>query len=99
MRSSSKAAAAALSGLAALLAVPTTTSAQQPIQLPGIYVESATLAGKSAPPVSGTGGGDVDVSGGVPLDKIGSAVSVVTGEQLRAQQVRNAIDALRSLPG
>ena len=38
-------------------------------------------------------------AGGVPLDKIGSAVTVVTGDQLRAQQVRHAADALRSLPG
>ena len=40
-----------------------------------------------------------DDLGGVPLDKIGSAVTVVTGEQLRAQQIRHAGDALRSLPG
>ena len=40
-----------------------------------------------------------DDVGGVPLDKIGSAVTVVTGEQLRAQQIRHAGDALRSLPG
>jgi vitamin B12 transporter len=31
--------------------------------------------------------------------QVGSAVTVVTGEQLRAQQVRHAGDALRSLPG
>ena len=37
--------------------------------------------------------------GGVPLEQVGSAVTVVTGEQLRAQQVRTAADALRSLPG
>ncbi|WP_329647796.1 TonB-dependent receptor plug domain-containing protein [Hyphomicrobium sp.] len=36
---------------------------------------------------------------GVPAHQIGSAVTVVTGTQLRAQQVRNAADALRSLPG
>jgi vitamin B12 transporter len=36
---------------------------------------------------------------GVPEDEVGSAVSVVTGEQLRAQQIRHSADALRSLPG
>jgi vitamin B12 transporter len=49
-----------------------------------------------------TGEGEADASGsaeGVPIDEVGSAVSVVTGEQLRAQQIRHAADALRSLPG
>lgn len=36
---------------------------------------------------------------GVSSDTLGTAVSVVTGEELRAQQVRHAVDALRSLPG
>ena len=36
---------------------------------------------------------------GVPLDELGTSVSVVTGEQLRAQQTRYVADALRSLPG
>jgi vitamin B12 transporter len=74
------------------LALPHVGSAQ--IQLEGIYVQGATLEGKSE--ATGT---LTDTVGGIPLDKTGSAVSVVTGEQLRAQQVRTAIDALRSLPG
>ncbi len=36
---------------------------------------------------------------GVPLDQVGSAVSVVTGKDLRDQQIRHAADALQSLPG
>jgi vitamin B12 transporter len=36
---------------------------------------------------------------GIPSEKIGSAVAVVTGAELRAQQVRHAAEALRSLPG
>ena len=36
---------------------------------------------------------------GIPLEKVGSSVSVVTAEQLKSQQVRTAADALRSLPG
>ncbi len=48
------------------------------------------------------GGGEAESTGvaeGVPLDEIGSAVTVVTGAQLRAQQIRHAADALQSLPG
>ena len=37
--------------------------------------------------------------GGVPAYTVGNAVTVVTGEELRAQQVRHAAEALRSLPG
>src|SRR5512134_266401 len=36
---------------------------------------------------------------GIPAARLGTAVSVVTGEDLRAQQIRHAADALRSLPG
>jgi vitamin B12 transporter len=76
------------------------------IQLPGIYVQGATLeappasSGKGAPAgqAAPEGAKDGD-TGGVPLEQIGSAVTVVIGEELRAQQVRNVGDALRSLPG
>ena len=40
--------------------------------------------------------GSVD---GVPIDQVGSAVSVVTGTDLRNQQIRRAADSLQSLPG
>ncbi len=36
---------------------------------------------------------------GVPVSEIGSAVTVVTGQELRDRQVRNGAEALRSLPG
>jgi vitamin B12 transporter len=78
-------------------------------QLPGIYVQGATLetprasirkGGEPGEPVpEGAKAAEEGEASGVPLEKIGSAVTVVTGEQLRAQQVRNAADALRSLPG
>ena len=46
---------------------------------------------------TGSGGsGDVE---GAAADKIGTSVSVVTGEQIRQQNIRTAVDALRSLPG
>ncbi len=55
--SSSKLSTAALWGLAALL-FPATGSAQQPTQLPGIYVQSATISAQpvAAPPPAGTPG-------------------------------------------
>jgi vitamin B12 transporter len=87
----------------ACLYLPSAALAQ--IQLPGIYVQGATLetprasSGKGAPAdqPAPEGAKDGD-TGGVPLEQIGSAVTVVTGEELRARQVRNAGDALRSLP-
>ncbi len=59
--------------------------------------QAAEAESPGAPADSGTGdGGSVD---GVAIDRLGSAVTVVTGEQLRRQQIRYAADALRSLPG
>jgi vitamin B12 transporter len=47
---------------------------------------------------AGAGATDGD-STGIPAEQTGTALTVVTGEQLRAQQIRTAADALRSLPG
>ena len=41
---------------------------------------------------------DADATG-IPATQLGTAVTVVTGVDLRRQQVRHAADALRSLPG
>src|SRR4029453_6430557 len=78
--------------------------AQQPIQLPGIYVQGATLAAPTQSPVRAGGAGagreapastDVqDPETGVPIASVGIAVTVVTGEELRRQQARNGADAL-----
>lgn len=97
-----------LSAIGAFVASP--AAAQTP--LPGIIVEGATLSTprvrRSAPAVSAPaqGEGAVDVSdqadsdgGGVAAEKIGSAVTVITGEELQRRQIRNAADALRSMPG
>ena len=82
--------------------------------LPGIVVQGATLASPqpaaSAPaqspgpaaPAPGEGvasDGAQSTIAGVPGYTVGNAVTVVTGEELRAQQVRHAAEALRSLPG
>src|SRR6185436_7777309 len=74
-------------------------------QLPGVYVQGATL--ETRRPSSGKGASSetapppeaANDAGGVPLEQIGTAVTVVTGAQLQAQQIRHAADALRSLPG
>lgn len=100
--------ALSLSAIGAFVASP--AAAQTP--LPGIIVEGATLSTprvrRSAPAVSAPaqGEGVVDVSdqadsdgGGVAAEKIGSAVTVITGEELQRRQIRNAADALRSMPG
>ncbi|HWE19101.1 MAG TPA: TonB-dependent receptor [Hyphomicrobiaceae bacterium] len=100
MRLSAGYAAATAAGLSFLFPSP---AGLAQTQLPAITVQGATLEAPRAAPgkgspaepaAQGTKEGD-----GVPLEKIGSAVTVVTGEQLRAQQIRNAADALRSLPG
>ena len=105
MRSSCQYAFVLASGLCSFL-LPSAGVAQT--QLPGLYVQGATLeasrpsSGKgaagstAAPEAAKDSGGD---AGGVPLEQIGSAVTVITGAQLQAQQIRHAADALRSLPG
>ncbi len=61
-------------------------------------------ASDASAPGSSTGGGDGGSGSrpaidGYAADTVGTAVTVVTGEELRRQQVRNAADALRSMPG
>ena len=105
MRSSSRFVIVGLMGFTPCF-LPATGFAQQPIQLPGIYVQGATLEAPprpTGPPVgvqSDAAGGpeSADISG-VPAYTIGNAVTVITGEELRRQQVRHAGEALRSLPG
>jgi vitamin B12 transporter len=55
----------------------------------------ADVAGTSAT----TGTAAPAGTGGIPLDRVGTAVSVVTGEELRQRQVPSVADALRALPG
>ncbi|MCL4765985.1 MAG: TonB-dependent receptor [Hyphomicrobiaceae bacterium] len=43
--------------------------------------------------------GAPDEEAGIPAARLGTSVTVVTGEDLQRQQVRHAADALRSLPG
>jgi len=40
-----------------------------------------------------------EATGGTPIENIGSAVTVVTGEELRSREIRTVAEALRGLPG
>jgi vitamin B12 transporter len=53
----------------------------------------------SSPSAGATTGTTGNESGGIATDKIGTAVSVVSADDLRRLQVRDAADAMRSLPG
>lgn len=88
------------------------SSAVAQTPLPGIVVEGATLSTprvrRSEPAIGAPaqGGGatetvdQADAGGdGVAAEKIGSAVTVITGEELQRRQIRNAADALRGMPG
>ena len=74
--------------------------AAKPAPQPEFEPEPAAGGGEIAGN-TGANASDNAASGitGVPADKIGGAVSVVTGAELKSRQVRNAADALRSLPG
>lgn len=97
---------ASLLSATALLALPDASRAQQPVALPGLNVQGATLAKPSATPQAAaatdtpvTPIASTDASDGIALEKIGASVSVVTRSDIERQQIRNASDALRSLPG
>jgi vitamin B12 transporter len=69
--------------------------------------DAETPPGDTPPPAdddaaadrAGGGNGAAGSAPGYGREAIGTAVSVVSGEELRRQQVRHAADALRSLPG
>jgi vitamin B12 transporter len=84
--------------------------AQSVQELPAIIVQGTSIAVSAPRPreatgAAGTAGGDQVATGeaastaGQPVGTQGTSVTVVTGEDLRRQQIRNAADALRSLPG
>jgi vitamin B12 transporter len=96
----------------ALAGLPRPAATAQPAELPGITVQSTTIAARPvAPPAAPAAQGASAAAGkaqsteagddaaGVPMERVGSAVSVVTREQLDRMQIRHAADALRSLPG
>ncbi len=60
---------------------------------------AVTAADSASGTASASAAATATASSGVSSEKIGSAVSVVTGDQLQARQNRFAGDALRALPG
>ncbi len=106
---------AAAAGILAFAGLDQRPAAAQELQLPGLIVEGATLSRPAAPraprpaasgraqvptaPVESTGDESAEGEIGVPAPEIGSAVTVVTGQELRDRQIRTGAEALRSLPG
>lgn len=91
---------------------PQDAEPDQPAAAAKKAAKSAKAKQQATPSVAGTALTAVDPAAAVPLapepnaiergvasDTLGTAVSVVTGAELKAQQVRHAADALRSLPG
>ncbi|MFM9943547.1 MAG: TonB-dependent receptor plug domain-containing protein [Hyphomicrobiaceae bacterium] len=83
-------------------------AASQATQVPSV---PSVATGPGAPLIA-SGGGDPaaagpgseivtrdDKTGGYRSDTVGSSVTVVSGDEIRRQQIRHAGDALRSLPG
>ncbi|MEW5965061.1 MAG: TonB-dependent receptor [Pseudomonadota bacterium] len=75
---------------------PAAKAEKKPKPAPGGEVGSPASDG--AGDVAGSAAPD-EVTSGVPADRIGTSVSVVTRADLEARQIRHAADALRSLPG
>jgi vitamin B12 transporter len=74
---------------------PQKPPASTPATSPG---SSATNSGDGSGGTGAQASADTEADG-VPAESVGTALTVVTGEQLRRQQVREVADALRSLPG
>jgi vitamin B12 transporter len=99
-----------LLGSLALFMVPSSAMAQT--TLPGIVVEGATLtppprraSSSTSSPTTASGAPETtdgavgDTAAATTTLPVGAATTVVTGDELRRQQIRHAADALRSLPG
>lgn len=71
-------------------------AAPQQQAAPPAEVTSSDFDAAASTATSSTGNQDFT---GVEAEKIGSAVTVVSGESLRSQEVNSTTDALRSLPG
>lgn len=63
---------------------------------PAEFEEGTTFDATAA---NGAGAFESNGVTGIPADKLGTSVSVVTGAELKARQVRTVAEALRSLPG
>lgn len=71
-------------------------SGDAPAGEPAEFEEGTTFDATAA---NGAGAFESNGVTGIPADKLGTSVSVVTGAELKARQVRTVAEALRSLPG
>lgn len=76
--------AAAAAGAAATDVAPQTTAAQEKPDTGGLELEPITISANLTD---------------TPSTEVGSAVTVITGEQMQRQQIRFVQDALRQVPG
>ncbi len=91
----------------ATLEVPPPAPQRRPVaaSTPSPAPSSSTAEAPAGPPVEAAeetatdAGPPSDQVAGIPRAQLGTAVTVVTGEDLQRQQIRHAADALRSLPG
>ena len=91
----------------ATLEAPPPAPKSKPVakKAPSAAPSSPTAAAPAGPAeaegeVAAAAGAESDqAAAGISTAKLGTAVTVVTGEDLRRQQIRHAADALRSLPG
>lgn len=106
MQQSLKSLATALLSSLALGALNAAAQAQQPIALPGISVRGATLDVRPIGPTQPAQAAPAqqpslpqETADGIPLERIGTSVSVLTRGDIERAQYRSAADALRGLPG
>ncbi len=80
---------------------PETTAPAQPARSSAPSMAPPGTAGSDGTAQGGAEGSGAFGNGGdgYSADTVGSALTVVTGDELRNQQIRHAGDALRSLPG
>jgi len=84
----------------ATLEAPRSTPKKKPAAA-AASAPTAAAEGQGQEPAEGVAEAEAasDQAAGVPAAHLGTAVTVVTGEDLQRQQIRHAADALRSLPG
>jgi vitamin B12 transporter len=76
-----------------------TAPAPTPEPAPALAAPANAVPAAVASSSVGANAGSNNTIAGVPAETVGTAVSVVTGEDLRRQQIRSTSDALRGLPG
>jgi vitamin B12 transporter len=74
------------------------TAARAPASGP-VLAPAPQAASAAVPTTPAASNGDAVTAAGQPIDSIGTQVTVIPGDDLRRQQTRLAVDALRNTPG